>query len=215
MRFGSVLLASMALLAGTVAGCGDAGGAADGGDVRAAEMAREPPRLPPPPTPTRVVAPRWSEERSGIGLYPNSAGILVKPDGTEIRGWGAPRVRRYVALLFAHMQYDFLKGRMASVCKHIDRRSNNYLAGWATEHGCEEQLKAYAKKLEHQGFKSTPLRLLWVRTYPGITGIWVEPASGRRFRIGFTQRDKGGWLLDFGDLERREALAMPLQFGSG
>jgi len=200
------------LLATVVGACG--GGADEANEEKGtaganAASLEKPPPPPPMPPPSRTVARRWSKERSGIGLYPNADGVLVKPDGTEIRAWGDPRVRRYVTALFARMQFDFLEGNMAEVCRHVGRGFS--LGGASVDVPCDRKLKMYAQELKDQGFEPTPLRFLWVRTYPGITGIWVEDADGQRFRVPFSQKGKGGWLLDLQMLQPSEAIAMPLR----
>jgi hypothetical protein len=163
------------------------------------------------------VAAEWSAKRSGIGLYPHPDGVLVKPDGTEIRAWGDPRVRRHVSALLARMQYDFARGKMAPVCKHVDPQllSSVYLGGVEPGASCERKLDAYARELDREGFRPSPLRLLWVRAYPGIAGVWVEGGDGSRFRVPFVQRGNGRWLLELSELEPREALAMPLRVAAG
>jgi len=208
---GAALVAVVAI-AGAIAACGDGGD--DGALGASAPSAKPPPPLPAMPPPTRVVAPRWSEERSGIGLYPDARGVLTKPNGTEIRAWGDPRVRRYVAVLFARIQYDFLTGDMAAACGHIDPMSEFIPTGASPEAPCERKLRVYARELKDQGFRSPPLRFLWARTYPGITGLWVEDSSGRRFRVSFVQRGNGGWLLELGRLLPHEALAMPMRLNA-
>jgi hypothetical protein len=205
-----MMLVAIVLLASTVTACGDD---ADDGKAAhaAARPAQAPPPLPPPPPSSRNVAARWSRERSGIGLYPNAAGMLVKPDGTRIRGWGNQRVRRYVTVLFARMQYDFLAGSMAPVCKHVVPLRSFLPVGATLNMSCAEKLKAYAHTLGKQGFRSSPLRLLWVRVYPGIAGIWVEDSRGKRFRVPFLEQGKRSWRLDLERLVPTGALGMPLR----
>lgn len=209
-------LVAVLLLVGALVGCGSED---EGGEpaVLGYPSAQAPPPIPGRPPKHSMLA-RWSNERFGRGpLYANANGVLVKRDGTEIRGWGDPRVRRYVTGLFARMQYDFLTGNMASLCKHVDVPPGASVSpgGRPRNGSCEDKLEAYAKELEEQDFKSSPLRFLWVRTYPRVAGVWVEHVSGKRFRVPFVQGDDGRWRLEIGDLSPRDALGMRLQVGAG
>jgi hypothetical protein len=168
------------------------------------------------PEPRRVAEPRWSTSRwfgdgPRVDVRANAKGVLVVPNGAPIRGWGDPRVRRYVALLFAWMQYEFVNGRMAAVCEHIDPSSDIPFDGITSDAPCPRQLHALTRRLERSGFKGRPLRFLWVRAYPGVAGIWVEDAKGLRRRVPFVQRGRGGWLLELRHLQP-EMLAMPLRW---
>lgn len=211
------MLVVIALLATSAGACGDddtgadAGGGADENSARlnsAAPKVR--PVVPPAPPSRRKASPRWSTDDWGDSMYANAEGVLVKPDGGEIRGWGDRRVRRYVTALFARMQYDFLTGDMASVCKHADSALSTLVTGAPDGASCETTLDRFAQKLEKRGFKATPLRFLWVRTYPGVAGIWVENRSGERFRVPFVQEGDDGWLLQLDEV-LPEAIAMPLR----
>lgn len=207
------IVVAVALLAVALPACGEEN---DSEEPRAAAaaFAGAPPPLPPPQPPRRPVAAKWSSERlSRTPVYANAEGVLVRRDGSKVRGWGDRPVRRYVTALFARMQYDFLTGSMGSVCKHIDSR---LLFGFPPNGGiddapCESKMEAYAQQLEKDGFRSPPLRFLWVRTYPGVAGIWVEDPRGDRFRVPFVQEGNDRWLLQLGKLRRPETLAMPLR----
>lgn len=200
-------MAAVALAMGAT-GCGDD---SDEPARLASAAPQAPPAVPPAPPPRSKASPRWARKGWGDGLYANARGVLVKPDGGEVRGWGDRRVRRHVTALFARMQYDFLTGDMASVCRHVDSLPTTLatdLPGYAS---CDRTLRAYARKLERQEFKPTPLRFLWVRTYPGVAGIWVEDRRGKRFRVPFVQQGNSGWRVELEDLFPLEALAMPLR----
>jgi hypothetical protein len=198
-------------LGGATSGCGgDDDGNDDGRAIGLeAAAAKTPPAVPAPPPPIRKASPKWSTADWGDGMRANSAGMLVKPDGGEIRGWGDRRVRRYVTALFARMQYDFLTGDMAAVCKHVDPSLSSI--PFSGDRPCRPMLRTYARQLERQKFEPSFLRFLWVRTYPGVAGIWVEDRRGERFRVPFGQQDNGAWGLELRELAPTEALAMPLQ----
>lgn len=215
IRGGASLLLLLALsLAGGVAACGDDDGGAEQ-STKSGFASVEVPPLPSLPPATRVEAPRWSradwEAKSpGGDLYANGKGVLVMTDGTEIRGWGDLRVRRYVTALFARMQHAFLTGDTAAVCKHVDPRSVISIGGGPGDDSCATKLSSDRRRLEDSGFRSSPLEFLWVREYPGVAGIWVEDVSGTRFRVPFA-RSGGGWQLELDELQPMEALAMPLR----
>ena len=199
-------------LGGATSGCGDDGNE----DGQAADLAaaapKTPPAVPSPPPPIRKASPEWSTEDWGEGLRANAKGVLIKPDGGEVRGWGDRRVRRHVTALFARIQYYFLKGDMASVCEHIDPRLSDI--PFSGNRPCKEMLRRYARKLERRRFEPSPLRFLWVRTYPGVAGIWVEDKRGNRFRVPFGQTGRSGWRLQLRELAPTEAIAMPLRLTS-
>jgi hypothetical protein len=215
-----VVVAATIAIGAVVGACGEGDEKAGGFAPAAGE--KPPPLLPPPPPPGRAAAARWSTEHienpDGTDLYPNSAGTLVKKNGTEIRGWGEARLRRYLAALFARMQYDFRTGDMASVCKHIDP---TLLTGFPQNGSipnapCEKKLSEYARWLEEREFESRPLRLLWVRAYFGVAaGVWVEDFRGRRFRVPFIDKGNGEWRLEIGKLIPSNALGMHLVADSG
>jgi hypothetical protein len=210
------VVVAMALAVVALGGsAGACGGDDDGGSARPAGLeaaaAKAPPTVPSPPPPVRKASPKWSTDDWGDETYGNRDGTLVTADGGKIRGWGDWRARRYVTARFARMQYDFLTGDMASVCKYVGTSLSTLVTRLNVATSCEKTLRVYARQLERRGFEPRPLRFLWVRTYPGVAGIWVEGSRGERFRVPFLEIGSGGWKLDLRQLFPPEALAMPLQ----
>jgi hypothetical protein len=207
-----IVVATLALVA-SACGQDEASGGGQAGSLEPSASERAP-RVPaPPPPPSRAVAARWPvDEIESLSPDPE-LGTLTKRDGTKVRDWGDPRLRRYLAALFARMQYDFRAGEMAAVCKHVD---NTLLAGFPPNGGishapCARKLRTYAADLERRGFKPRPLRLLWVRAYPGLVArIWVEDVRGRRYRIPFADKGDAGWQLELGKLDPPDALGLRL-----
>lgn len=198
-------------LGGATGACGDDDGGGEQPAGLEAAAAKAPPTVPSPPPSTRKASPKWSTEDWGDETFDNREGMLVTADGGKIRGWGDRRVRRYVAARFARMQYDFMTGDMASVCKYVGTSLSTLVTGLPVGAPCEKILRVYAGQLEKRGFKPRPLRFLWVRTYPGVAGIWVENSRGRRLRVPFMEMGNGDWKLHLRVLFPSETLAMPLQ----
>jgi len=208
-------LVVVVLLVGVLTACGDADDGGDGDPAAvAAVLDRPPPRVPPTPPPRDEPAPRWSTDSwDEASAFPNADGVLALAGDREIRGWGDPRVRRYVTALFRRMQYDFLAGDVKAVCRHLNPLLPTFLSDLAgrRDASCVAKMSAYAEKLDEQEFQSPPLRLLWVREYPRVAGVWVEDSRGKRIRIPFANEDGRGWRMQFAELKVPEALAMPLR----
>ncbi|HWM09242.1 MAG TPA: hypothetical protein VNO82_07850 [Solirubrobacteraceae bacterium] len=210
------IVVATTLIALAAPACGDdnAGGSETGSNSLAPSTGEQPPQVPaPPPPPSPAAAARWPvDEIESLSPDPK-LGTLTKPDGTTVRGWGEPRLRRYLAAVFARIQYDFRAGEMAGACKHVD---DTLLAGFPpgrdiSHDSCARKLRTYAADLERRGFEPRPLRLLWVRAYPGFVGrIWVQDVRGQRFRIPFADKGDAGWRLELGKLERPDALGLRL-----
>lgn len=200
-------LAVLALAASALAACDDESSATDG----LAAAAQAPPPLPPRP-PQRDADMRWPRDDWGkADLSADRRGVLVKPSGGEVRGWGDFAVRRHVTALFAHMQYDFMTGNTQAVCRNLDGRALPLSTLPAkADTPCRVELDANRRQLQRNGFKPTPLRFLWVREYPGVAGIWVESRTGERFRVPFVRDGEGPWKLQLSDLRPPEAIAMPI-----
>lgn len=189
------------------------GGSESAPQARLLEAAAE---APPPISAgvpwNRTEAPEWSRDDWGGEMFANRDGVLTKPDGAKVRGWGDRRVRQYVTALFERMQHDFMTGNYAAVCRHLDpERSSLIWLSNARAEGCAPRLGALARSLERRRFEPTRLRFLWVREYPAVAGIWVEDRYRSRYRIPFIHDPATGWLLQLDELQPIKALAMPLR----
>lgn len=162
--------------------------------------------VPPSPVAEREL-PRWSAERlknrDGSPYAPSVTGMLIGKDGTRIRNWGEPGVRRRVVANFAAIQDNFRAGDLRAACRYV------YDASFGSVGWCPGELRRLAGTLHRRMGPPGNLRVLWVRAYPGVAGLWVESPRGQRLRIQF-RPDGGDWRLELGLLHEKETLAMRL-----
>lgn len=139
-------------------------------------------------------------------------GRLTSSSGEVITDFGDERDRKTAVKTLDRLQDDFRGGRMAAACASI----NDFLLsqfrprGTEAQTPCPEKLEAYAAARARRGDSPERLRLLWVRSYPTESGVWVEDASGERLRIQLSNVGGDGPLLDLGPSGRPGLVAAEL-----
>ena len=137
-------------------------------------------------------------------------GTITGPSGRVIRNWGDRRERLRTLATFRGIVADFRAGRMAAACEHVsDFSLESFPDGAGPGPTCPQRMRLLARRLERRGARSRPLRLLWVRSYAMVSGIWVEDHLGIRFRVPFL-RHGDDWRLEVGVFTRPDVLAAEL-----
>jgi hypothetical protein len=140
-------------------------------------------------------------------------GRLTTTTGEVITNFGSRRAGRQAVRGLVQLQRDFRSGRMTAACTRISdfMLSQFTPAGTKPDTPCPAKLEAYAGQLAERGTPAARLRLLWVRSYTGEAGIWVDDERGRRLRIPFSSSTgHGNWQLDLGSFEEPAVLAATL-----
>ena len=136
-------------------------------------------------------------------------GTLTEANGRVIKDWGDPRERRESVAAFKAMTTAFREGRMDDACRYISdfALSQFQPGGIAAEAPCSAKLRAFARVVERKGGPPT-VRIIAVRSYQLVSGVWVENERGRRIRVPLNKLDAGeGWKLELGVFPDPEILA--------
>ncbi len=141
--------------------------------------------------------------------FEDRTGMLVESNGEVARALGDERVNRRVVATLRRIQHAFRARDTATVCAHMDDfMFDQFRPGRTGEHTpCRAKMAEFARVLERRRRKPAELKLLWVRSYGQIAGIWVERANGKRFRVPFNSMDVAGrWDLEFGSFPAPQTL---------
>jgi hypothetical protein len=135
-------------------------------------------------------------------------GKLTTTDGRVIRAWGDPAEQRASIAAFKAMTTAFRDGRMEDACRYVTDFALSQFepGGISGEAPCPAKLRALARVVERDGGPPT-VRILWVRAYTSLSGVWVEDERGRRIRVPLNNLDGDGWQLELGVFPDPEILA--------
>lgn len=136
-------------------------------------------------------------------------GRLTTTDGKVITSWGDPAEQRKSIAAFKAMTSAFRDGRMEDACGYVSAFGLGQFkpGGISADAPCPAKLRAFARIVERNGGGPT-VRILWVRSYSGISGVWVENDRGRRIRVALSKLDgDDNWRLELGVFPNPEILA--------
>lgn len=139
-------------------------------------------------------------------------GRLTNTDGEVITDYGKPSERRDAVRMLNRIQKLFRAGHHAAACEHInDFMLSQFIPpGTRADTPCPKKLAAYAAARQRHNAQPATLKVLWIRSYTGEAGIWVDDPQGRRLRIQMTSTGGKNWELDLGELHRPDILAAHL-----
>lgn len=186
------MLAAVLVAAAGVVGCSD-------------EESREPAAAV---APTTAATPTATTDAT-VASDEEVDGRLTTTDGKVITSWGDPAEQRKSIAAFKAMTSAFRDGRMEDACGYVSDFGLGQFkpGGVAAEAPCPAKLRAFARVVERNGGPPT-VRILWVRSYSGISGVWVENDRGRRLRVPLSKLDgDDNWRIELGMFTHPEMLA--------
>ncbi len=152
-----------------------------------------------PGEPAAGAAPATATTEATVSSNEEVDGRLTTTDGKVIKAWGDPAEQRESVAAFKAMTTAFRDGRMEDACRHVSDFALGQFkpGGLPAEAPCPAKLRAFARVVERNGGPPT-VRILWVRSYSGVSGVWVENERGRRIRVPLNNPDGEGWKLELG-----------------